>query len=355
MKSPLRVLSACLFLVIVTPGYGQDNAPYRLKSGDKIRLNVFQEPDLLTEVAITQGGGASFPLIGTVQLSGQTLQEAETAVTTLYNADYLVEPRLSINLLAASAETVTVIGAVAQPGVAVPIPPNTDLDLASAIDWAGGTAPNADESRIELKRGEDIQIYSLAKLRAKGAAQVKLRNGDRINVAASPFAGKAIMMTGEVKRPGPVQFPVSGGLDVEMAIGIAGGFSEMADPNRITVKRGGKLYSASLAGAQRALLPGDIVSVPPSRFLGKSVTVMGQVSNPGQVAFPPDGSLDILTAVTRSGGFARLANKKKVIVTRRNGANQQAYPLDLAAMAEGKARLFYLQPDDTISIPERRF
>jgi protein involved in polysaccharide export with SLBB domain len=41
-------------------------------------------------VQLIQGGEASFPLNGPVNLAGQTLREAESAVTALYNADYLV-------------------------------------------------------------------------------------------------------------------------------------------------------------------------------------------------------------------------------------------------------------------------
>ena len=182
-----------------------------------------------------------------------------------------------------------------------------------------------------------------------------LEHGDRINVPASPYANKTVMIMGEVKRPGPVTFPVNGRLDLEMAVGLAGGLTELADTSRITVKRDGRNYSASLKSGQRTLAPGDIVSVPPSRFLGKTVTVMGLVAKPGPVQFPPNGKLDVLTAISLSGGFARLANQKKVTIIRRSGDKDQSWVLNLVDMAEGKVPFFFLIPGDTISVPERRF
>ena len=248
----------------------------------------------------------------------------------------------------------TLLGAVAKPGQ-LSIPANTVLDLATALDWGGGLTPVADESRIELKRGGETKIYTLKQLRAKGAAQVALRDGDRINVAASPYAGKQVMVTGEVARPGPVQFPLSGTLDLKTALGMAGGLGDHADANRMTVRRGQRLFSASIANGQAKLMPGDVISVPVSRFAGKAMTVMGQVGRPGEIAFPPDGKLDVLTAVARAGDFGRLANRKRVVVTRRSQQGDQSWRLNLADMAEGKASLFYLQPNDTLSVPIRKF
>ena len=74
---------------MLSPVCAQRGGPYRLKAGDQIRMSVFQESNLLTEVQLIQGGKASFPLNGPVNLAGQTLREAESAVTALYNADYL--------------------------------------------------------------------------------------------------------------------------------------------------------------------------------------------------------------------------------------------------------------------------
>lgn len=357
--TPLRAACGALFAILVASAsslHAQgDDGVYRLKPNDQIRLNVFQEPDLMADVQLTLSGEASFPLIGSVPLGGKSLKEAEEEVTALYNADYLVEPKVSINLVNAAAQRVTVTGAVNKPGEVI-LPPDATIDLANVIDWAGGLAANAETSRIELKRGDTTQIHDIEVLRRKGAKQVVLQNGDRVNVPANAFAGRMATVVGEVTRAGEIAFPADGRLDLDTAIGIAGGLTEAADPDRITVKRGEKLFSAELGAGNRHLLaPGDVINVPPSRFVGKTVTVLGKVARPGNVEFPLDGNLDILTAIALAGGFDRLANQKRVTVTRRVAGRPQSQRLDLTDMAEGKIPLFQLVPGDTISVPERRF
>ncbi|NNC87216.1 MAG: hypothetical protein HKN82_02010 [Akkermansiaceae bacterium] len=326
-------------------------ATYRLKANDSIALNVFQEAELQTQVRLTVAGEASFPLIGTVRLAGLTLKEAEELLTKLYDADYLVSPKLSINLMNAADQQITVMGAVNNPGV-VGIPADATLDLVSAISSAGGLAAHADATKIELKRDEKNIVYALSDLQKKGALQVVLQHGDRIHVPVSPFANKTVTVVGQVLRPGAVNFPVGGGLDVATAIGVAGGLSDIADADRITVKRGSKVYSTELSSGVQ---PGDVISVPKSRFVGKTVTISGQIARPGPVNFPLDGRLSVLEAVAMAGGVARLGNRRKITVTRRTGGKEQTWRIDLEDMSGGKVEPLYLAPGDTIFVPERRF
>ena len=237
-------------------------------------MSVYQEPDMLTDVALTQAGEASFPLIGSVSLAGQTLKEAEQAITQLYNADYLVEPKLSINLVEASRSGSPCWGPWRSPEN-FPFR-RTQFSISPRLSiGAAGSRPMPTSRGLRLKRGGETKIYTLKQLRAKGASQVELRHGDRINVASSPYAGKQVLVTGEVVNPGPVIFPAGGVLDLKTALGMAGGLGDRADANRITVRRGAQLFAATLKNGRAKLLPGDQISVPVSRFAGKTVTVMG--------------------------------------------------------------------------------
>ncbi|CAF0700209.1 polysaccharide biosynthesis/export family protein [Candidatus Methylacidithermus pantelleriae] len=81
---------------------------------------------------------------------------------------------------------------------------------------------------------------------------------------------------GEVQKPGAYAFPLERPLNLLEAIAMAGGYTRLADPGRITVKRkeGGKekLYRVNAkAMAHREvepfeLLPNDIITVPESLF-----------------------------------------------------------------------------------------
>ncbi|MDF1713461.1 MAG: SLBB domain-containing protein [Akkermansiaceae bacterium] len=333
--------------------WAQEAKAYRLKANDEISLTIFREPDLAATEKLTITGEVSFHLIGSIQLLGLTIGEAEKLVTEKYDADYLVSPSLSINVVNAADELISVLGAVNNPGQQN-IPVNETLDLATAIESAGGLAAHADSERIELKRGDETQTFRLADLNSANAPQVVLNHGDRVNVAASPFANKTVTILGEVNAPGSFPFPISGQMSLDLLIASSNGLTKIADPGRITIKRNGKIYSGTL-GRQQGLAPGDLVTIPPSRFAGKSLTFSGKVARPGDIPFPLNGKLDILGAVNLAGGFDRLANKKKVTLVRVINGKEQSFTLNCEKMLDGEQASTPLQPGDRIFVKERVF
>jgi polysaccharide export outer membrane protein len=63
-----------------------------------------------------------------------------------------------------------------------------------------------------------------------------------------------------------------------------------------------------------------------------------------------------LNAITLlGGGFDRLAQKKKVTLTRTVNGEAKVYRLDCKAMEDGKAADVALQPGDRLHVPERIF
>lgn len=354
-----RISSLPSLLVIVlsllgfaAPVQAQDD--YRLKANDTISMTIFEHNDLLTEVQLTASGEASFQLIGALKLGGKTLREAEAVIAAAYNDGYLVEPRVSINLKLAAIEQVSVTGAVANPGL-VAIPVNGALDLLGAIAAAGNLTPIADGGRIELKRGDQILHYNLDQLRAKGATQVFLQQGDRVVVPLNLNVGKSVTIMGQIVKAGKVSFPANGKLDLAMVVGIAGGLKPAADTARISVKRDGKIWGLQLGARNQVLKPGDVITIPESPFVGKFVTIMGLVKNVGPVAFPINGKLTLVNAIAAAGGFAPLGNKKKVTVTRMVGGQPKNVTKNCADIIKGKEPPFQILPGDTITVPERRF
>ncbi len=348
----MKNLLHLVLLFLAFPTEAQVAPLYRLKANDQVRLTVFREPDLTVTEQLTAAGEVSFPLIGSVRLLGLTIAEAEALVTARYDADYLVSPSLSINVINAADEIISVIGAVnnpAQQNIAV----NETLDLVTAIDSAGGLAAHADSTRIELKRGDQTMIFNLDELRAKGASQVILQHGDRINVPASRFANKTVTILGEITNPGVENFPVSGKLTLDLLIALRDGPTEIADTARITVKRNGRIYSARM-GIDQMLLPGDLVTIPASRFAGKFVEVDGSVNRPGKVPFDLDGKFTVLEAIRAAGNFTNLA-REKVTIIRTVGGKQNVFEVDCKDIKDGKALDPPLQPGDRINVKERIF
>ncbi len=147
----LRPRPLLLVLLLATGLQAAEATDYVMQPSDLIRVLIFQEPDLLREVRITQEYTITLPLIGTIDLRGRTVRQAEEIIRSLYDKDYLVNPQVNLTVLEYTQRTVQVVGAVNQPG-AVVFPPEQKMGLIEAIARAGGQSRIADLKRVRLTR-----------------------------------------------------------------------------------------------------------------------------------------------------------------------------------------------------------
>lgn len=268
----LRIATACLAACCAASAEETQDSTYILRPNDIIRLDVYEEPDLSGAVRILKTGQASFPLIGSLEISGLSISAASTKIRDLYAQDYLVDPKLNLTVQEYATDFISVIGAVRNPGqMAIPVSGN--LDLAAAMATAGGLAETADPNAILLVRASGANsTFSLSSIVNGPNGSVRLDPGDRIIVNQSAFVGKSLTILGQVGRQGPVPFPVNGRLDLVSAIAFAGGLSGLANPKKITVNRKGKIITLdyreiSQRGDQPFMLqPDDIIIVAERLF-----------------------------------------------------------------------------------------
>jgi len=96
----------------------------------------------------------------------------------------------------------------------------------------------------------------------------------RVNVMLIGYAKRRFTMLGQVNRPGSYEMPEGSpeGIDLLEAIAVAGGYTRIAAPERISVRRGNQLLRVNakqLARGSRenfTVLPGDTVTVAESLF-----------------------------------------------------------------------------------------
>ena len=124
---------------------------YVLQPGDLLRVEVFQEDDLLKEVRVSQGYTINLPLIGTLNLRGKTLRQTTELVRSLYDKDYLVNPQVNISVREYARRTVDVQGQVGRPGT-VEFPPEESMTVYQAITRAGGFTRLSDRKRVLVTR-----------------------------------------------------------------------------------------------------------------------------------------------------------------------------------------------------------
>lgn len=124
---------------------------YVLQPSDLLNVQIFQEEDLKRDVRVSQEYSITLPLIGTVDLKGKSLRQAEDLIRDLYNRDFLVNPQVNVVVIEYAKRTVNVIGAVNQPG-AVLFPQEQGLTLLDAISRAGGFNRLANRKEVKLTR-----------------------------------------------------------------------------------------------------------------------------------------------------------------------------------------------------------
>lgn len=239
---------------------------YVLKVGDGVALRVFNEPDLDTDTRILKTGEISIPLLGSVRIEGMTVDAATNRIYQLYNADYLVEPKLTLSITEYAPEYVDILGEVKKAG-RVRIPATGRLDLASLFAMAGGFTPEADRNLVTVMKADGaVQKYNGTQASEAALQRVFLSSGDRVIVGKSVFVGRTFTVLGEVKSEGPYPFPLNGKLDLVAAIAAAGGLTDLANPKKVTLRRGNQTtqidyQSLSREGRFLPLRSGDIIFV----------------------------------------------------------------------------------------------
>lgn len=124
---------------------------YVLQPLDLLRIMVFQEPDLERQVRISQENTINLPLIGSIDLSGKSVRQAEEIIRARYDADFLKNPQITITVLEYTPRTVQVLGAVNSPG-AIAFTPEQQMTIMEALAKAGGQSRLADIRKVRLTR-----------------------------------------------------------------------------------------------------------------------------------------------------------------------------------------------------------
>lgn len=164
---------------------------YGLQPGDRVRLDVFQEPDLSGEFEVAGAGTIHHPLLGKVDVLGLTLDGVETRVRERLAADYLVDPRLTVTLLRWAQRPVIVFGEVKSPG-AYDIPAGNTLYLLQLVARAGGFTDIASIDRVRIVRAtgekeESRRVKVSTLLKGGGKGDVELMPGDVVIVPKTIF------------------------------------------------------------------------------------------------------------------------------------------------------------------------
>jgi polysaccharide export outer membrane protein len=126
-------------------------ANYRLSPNDLIYVKVFQEDDLDSTLRVSEDGTIIFPLIGGVKIAGQSVEAATRTIHDLLDARFLVNPQVTLTVLAYANRHITVLGQVQKPGD-YNLRDQGSVSLLQAVGMAGGFTRLANSADIIVKR-----------------------------------------------------------------------------------------------------------------------------------------------------------------------------------------------------------
>jgi polysaccharide export outer membrane protein len=235
------------------------------------------------------------------------------------------------------------------------------------MDQFDRTVRISGDGSIELPLIGSIPVSGLDPEQAAARVAQKLQDGyvqnPQVDIFVREFNSRKISLLGAVKKP--ATYPLVGRLSLLQLIADAGGVTE--DANRVLY-----VFRQSDDGRRARLLvplnellvkgdphwdiwlvPGDVVSVPPTETI--SVSVLGAVSQPGIYELPEDEA-SLLQALASAGGLNQRGSRKGIEIQRR-GQFETAVLLkvDLGDILSGKKPDLMLLEGDVIHVNERFF
>ena len=273
----LRIIlwAACISLAAFSPHtYAQSRAAipsqaktdYQLGAGDTIRVQVFQNPDLMVEARVSENGSISYPLVGEMTLGGLSIASAEKKIAdALQKGGFIQNPQVNIVLMQIRGNQVAVLGQVNRPG-RFPLE-TANTRLSDMLANAGGATNAGDDVAIVVgnRNGrlfrQQIDIPSIF-LDEKLQDDIVLQGGDSIYVHRAPV----FYIYGETQRPGA--YRIERGMTVMQALATGGGPTTRGSEKRLRLHR--KTANGSVVQSTPqltdAVRPNDVIYVNESLF-----------------------------------------------------------------------------------------
>lgn len=320
-------------------------ADYVVGTDDELQIALWGSVDADLRVMVDRSGRISIPRVGTIMVAGVRYGDL-TEVISRRVGQVFRNYQISVSLGQIRSVRVYLTGYVKRPGV------YTVGGLSSVVNAlmrSGGPASAGSLRSIELRRGKDtITRYDLYDLLLKGdrSADRVVQNGDVIHVGP---IGPQVALVGSVNRP--AIFEMKPGEKVADIVAMAGGFTAVADRNRLAIER---LDDRSKTRITQLSLPEDSAQAPgsgdvlrafsaveatqPVARQNKRVRIEGEVLKPGEYVLPP--GVTTRMAVGLAGGLTPNAYVYGTELTRESVrvAQQQSYDRALRDMETEFAR-----------------
>lgn len=304
---------------------------YEVGPDDVVTVTVVEHPGFsANRVVVPQNGLIFLPVVGTVKVTGKTLEQLDAEITRRMKVR-LKDPEVVITLETPRPMPLYVGGQVRNPGI---LESKGSWRISEVLAAAGGLTVPPDNVNVSVNRANrpvlDATLGPLLK-DASHSSNMFVKSGDVIQFYEKKVN---VSVTGAVQNPGYYSVPVGGG--VALAVSTAGGAKPNAALTQAMVHRSNgtkipvNLYRLLVQGQQTEnleLQADDIITIPEAR----GVTVLGEVTNPG--AFPLEAGKNprISDALAAAGGL-RIKPELATITVSRGGSAAGLVPLSVDAV-----------------------
>jgi polysaccharide biosynthesis/export protein len=169
------------------PNDDKEAPRFVLGPGDSIAVKVWRNDELTATATVDPDGKVALPLVGELVVDGASPADVAQTLTKKFS-QYLVDPRVSVNVNSLVSRKVYILGEVQSPG-SFALDPR--MSLMEVVALAGGFTESASKRRVLLARPSEGAVrVSVLNLNPKSAAfslgfLLPLRNRDMIYVLPS--------------------------------------------------------------------------------------------------------------------------------------------------------------------------
>lgn len=218
--------------MIVVP---EDFSKITISPGFLLTMQVYDMPEISTDLRVDDNGDVSVPMSGKVHVAGLTLPEAEHAIEKrLGERQILRNPEINLDVAQYAADNVSVIGEVQTPGRIQLLAPH---NLPDVLAMVGGETQLAGETIVIRRRVNGVeQVQKIHYARSGNSEDIRsvmVHPGDTVVV---PRAG-IVYVLGGVNRPGGYVMQEDGTLNVAQALALAYGTAMNAAVGSIRIVR----------------------------------------------------------------------------------------------------------------------
>lgn len=275
----MKMLLAAVLLSVLSLWAQELNEPARLAPLDEIAIQALGAPEIDSQhFRIDESGSLRLPMAGEIEAAGLTLRELESLIEQGL-ARYVRNPHALVTVVRYADRPVSILGAVARPGVIQVTRPTTILEILSTV---GGTTEEAG-SFAALTRRSRWGKPALADVETDSAGNYVARiplaplidgRAPQTNILVQPedviavSRANQVYVIGAVRSPGAFSTKEGDGLSVLQALALAGGLASHASPKRSRVLRQSDLAGDPWQDVEvnlKAMMAGEI----PDRRLGQ--------------------------------------------------------------------------------------